>query len=81
MQEQEYKHMVDCFMCKRPFQFGPHSYLGRRIAEWDIMVCDICYPSNWDGIMPERHPDLVPYLRSKGIEVRYNSRGWINWPS
>jgi hypothetical protein len=32
-------HMVKCFLCETPFQFGPRIYNGRRIPEWDMMVC------------------------------------------
>ena len=28
--------MSQCFICKRPFKFGPHIYNGRRIAKWDM---------------------------------------------
>src|SRR5262245_27345627 len=73
--------MIKCFLCDMPFQFGPHVYGGRRIPEWDIMVCNGCYQGNWDGIVPARRSHLVPYLQSKGIEVKYNAQGWINWPS
>jgi hypothetical protein len=77
----ETPHMVKCFLCETPFQFGPHIYNGRRIPEWDMMVCRGCYQGNWDGIVPESRPRLLPYLKSKGITVKPNAQGWIDWPS
>jgi hypothetical protein len=62
-------------------KFGPLIYNGRRITKWDTMVCSRCPERNWDGIVPEKHPDLIPHLRSRGIEVKLNARGWIDWPS
>jgi hypothetical protein len=76
----ETPHMIKCFLCELPFQFGPHVYNGRRIPEWDI-VCSGCYKGNWDGIVPETRPHLLPYLKSKGIDVKPNAQGWIDWPS
>jgi hypothetical protein len=73
--------MLDCFLCKRAFQFGPHIHNGKRIPEWEMMVCDGCYKGNWDGIVPGTRPHLIPYLKSRGLEVKPNAKGWIDWPS
>ena len=70
----------DCFLCERPFQFGPHLYRGRLVRAWDIMVCDSCVRGNWDGVVPSMRPHLVPYLESKGVEGLFNEKGWINIP-
>jgi hypothetical protein len=69
-----------CFLCKRPFQFGEHVYKGRRIPQWDMMVCDGCDAANADGVMPRGHPDLEPYLKVHAIEIGYNANGWIELP-
>jgi hypothetical protein len=53
----------------------------RRIPEWDMMTCTSCYESNRDGIVPEVFPHVIPYLKSRGVEIKLNARGWINWPS
>ena len=37
-----------------------------------------CYESNW--VVPEAFPHLIPYLKSRGVEVRLNTIGWIDWP-
>jgi hypothetical protein len=73
--------MSQCFICKRPFKYGPHIYNGRRITKWDMMICSRCPERNWEGIVPEKHPDLIPYLKSRGIQMKLNARGWIDWPS
>ena len=77
----EIPYMAECFLCKKPFQFGPHIYNGRKIPAWDMLVCSGCYTGNWDGIVPEVRPHIIPYLQSKEIEVKLNQQGWIDWPS
>lgn len=74
------KILYDCFLCQRPFQFGPHIYDGRHIPQWGIQVCRTCVDSNWDGLVPEMHPRLVKYLEEKGIAIRLNKAGWIDIP-
>ncbi len=77
----EPKYICECFLCKRRFQFGPQVYDGKRIPSWNVMVCRNCYDANWDGIVPETHPHLIPYLQSRGGRVALNEHGWISWPS
>jgi hypothetical protein len=74
------KILYDCLLCRRPFQFGPHVYNGRHIAAWDAQICDRCVNSNWDGVVPETHPELVAHLKARSIPVRLNAKGWINIP-
>jgi hypothetical protein len=31
--------------------------------------------------VPSVRPQLVDHLKSKGIEVKLNAKGWIDWPS
>ena len=50
------------------------------VPEWDIMVCSNCYDFSWDGIVPSVRPHLVFHLESKGIPVKLNKNGWIDWP-
>jgi hypothetical protein len=75
------KTLSKCRLCRRRFQFGEHIYKGRAINEWDIMVCEWCYASNRDGIVPQSHPDLIQHLEKRGIGVKLNAKGWIDWPS
>jgi hypothetical protein len=46
-----------------------------------MMTCTRCYERNWDGIVPEVFPHLIPYLKSRGIEITLNARGRIGWPT
>ncbi len=73
--------MYECFLCKTQFQFGPHTYNGRRIPPWDIMVCSSCYGGNWDGLVLSSHPRLEAHLKARGIKIHLNEKGWLNWPS
>ena len=71
----------ECFLCKQFFRFGPSVYLGRRIPDWDIMVCDSCDIGNRDGVMPERRPHLTDHLIVRGIKYQFNRKGWLEFPS
>jgi hypothetical protein len=74
------KIMVECFLCEKKAQMGPHVYNIRHIPKWDIEVCDNCRKWNWDGLLPERNTRLVEYLNSRQIPIELNSSGWIAWP-
>lgn len=76
----DHKIIYDCFLCRRPFQFGPGLYAGKPIKPWDIMVCDSCSRGNHDGIVPATYPHLIEHLKSRGIAIAINSKGWIDWP-
>lgn len=69
-----------CFLCQTPFQYGPHIYSGRPVKAWDVMACNRCLDANWDGIVPSRHPRLIAHLEERGVEIRLNAKGWIDWP-
>ena len=73
-------HFVTCFLCRVPFQFGPNIYAGQRVPPWDIMVCEPCTRGNWDGIVLATHHHLAKHLRNKGIPIRLNAKGWLDWP-
>lgn len=74
------KFVAQCFLCKQGFQFGPHTYKGRRIPAWDIMICESCDNGNWDGVVPHTHPDLIQHLEKQGIGIRLNEKGWLDLP-
>ena len=74
------KIMTDCFMCKRPVQVGPHRYDGRNVPAWNVFICDGCRRANWDGLVPETYPHLIEHLKSKGIDVKLNAKGWLDIP-
>src|ERR1700704_721238 len=69
-----YKHMIQCFLCKRQFQFGAHVYEGDRVRDWDVMVCHRCRRANYEGIVPAVHPHLIAHLKRKGIKAEINAR-------
>jgi hypothetical protein len=72
--------MIECFLCGDMFQFGPGIYRGRKVAAWNIMVCNGCRTANHEGIVPSAHPRLVQHLNELGIRPKINSEGWICWP-
>jgi hypothetical protein len=74
------KIFYDCFLCQRPFQFGPHVYNGRHIAAWDVQICESCLRGNWDGIVPAQHPRLIQHLKDKGIPITLSASGWLDIP-
>jgi hypothetical protein len=73
--------LSECFLCRQRFRGAPHRYEARRVQAWDILVCDVCYRGNWDGIIPGRFPHLEEYLRARGIEIELNARGNIELPA
>jgi hypothetical protein len=70
----------DCFLCGRPFKYGPNVYDGRVIPQWEITVCRTCYNSNRDGLVPQSHPRLIRHLEARGTPIKLNEKGWIDWP-
>ena len=74
------KVLLDCFLCRQQFRFGPQIFDGHAIKSWNINVCEACHAGNWDGVPPEKHPRLVQHLRKHGIPVGRNANGWIEWP-
>jgi hypothetical protein len=76
------KHMIECFLCQRPFQFGAHVYNGRKIPQWgEVMICDTCERGNRDGLVPSAHRRLLEHLREQGITPSYNKKGLIVIPA
>ena len=74
------KFFDKCSLCKQPFQFGPHRYDGRHIASWGISVCRSCDAANWDGVVPESHPNLIEDLKQRGVRIQLNAKGWLPLP-
>ena len=69
-----------CVVCDQDFRFGPGVYDGRVVKSWQGAICDICDRSNYDGVVPSTHPNLMEHLRSIGIEPELNASGWIPIP-
>ena len=73
--------VYNCFLCNRPFQFGPNAFEGRHIGSWGIQICEKCIRANWDGIMLQEHPQLITHLDAKGIPFKLNPMGFLDIPS
>lgn len=69
-----------CFLCQQPFTATKHAV---PVAVWDIKVCEACLRWNWDGIVPNwpEGKRLTAHLKERGIDLRLNADGWIEWPS
>ncbi len=70
----------DCVLCKRSFKFSNHTYDGKKIPVWNVMICKTCLSSNHDGIVPESYPELIAQLESAGIEIQLNKKGCLDIP-
>lgn len=72
------KYMILCDVCGTSFQFGPHRYDGRKNLTYDIMVCNSCHNSNWDGWAPHYEAQVTKNLKAKGLSIpQRNERGWL----
>lgn len=76
----EHEFKIECFLCGLSFQFAHGQYDGRKIPAWGIMVCNPCFTRNWDGIVTQSWPHLVPYLESREHKIELNAKGWLDWP-
>ena len=54
-------------------------YNGKPVQGWGVMICNRCKDSNWDGLVPT--PELMKKFAEKGIEAKYNEKGWIVIPA
>jgi hypothetical protein len=72
------KILLNCDLCKREYQMGPHRYDGKRVPRYDITVCLVCYNSNWDGWNPRYEEFLLSNLTQKGLPIpEKNAKGWF----
>jgi hypothetical protein len=70
-----------CFLCSKWFQFGQHIYDGKRISEYDIKICEICYKSNRDGFLDQDASKIEAHLRDNGLNIpARNEKGWLPCP-
>jgi hypothetical protein len=74
-------YVAECFLCGLPQPHAAHEDNVPFIPEWGVSICLECRQKNHDGILPEVHPRLVPYLKSIGVKVRFNANGWIDLPA
>lgn len=69
-----------CLLCRKTFNFGGGSYRGRYFRQWKASICEGCCSANHDGIVPTTYPWLVPHLKTIGVEIVLNEKGWIPLP-
>ena len=70
--------MVQCFLCKNYFQFGPHVYDGKPLKKYRIDVCNNCLSANWDGLAPHYEKKFLKHLEENGLSVPLrNEKGWF----
>ena len=62
----EYRHKFDCGMCNKKFQFDEKKREGRRIASYELDVCNACYSSNRDGWRADFGKKLEEHLKKIG---------------
>jgi hypothetical protein len=69
----EYK----CALCSDTFQFGPHTYDGEYIPNYNITVCRTSVQSNRDGIAPVYEEQFEIHLKANNISLpQRNAKGW-----
>jgi hypothetical protein len=78
--DDEQRVTYPCGLCGSAVQFGPHRYAGRKIVEWDTLICEVCENSNWDGLDPGHHRDLMQRLQATGIRLQVLPGGFIRIP-
>lgn len=69
---------VNCFICMKSPQMGPHRYEGFGVKEWGVTCCESSVRHTPDGVVET--PDLLERMSEHGIEPRYNRKGHIVVP-
>ena len=72
--------IADCILCGGLIADKPHEHHWKHIPQWNVTICETCKKGNWDGIVLEQHPRLIAHLKSIGIEIKYNAKGWVDIP-
>ena len=63
------KFMFNCDLCGSQYQHGPHRYEGHNLKRYEMMVCDTCWQSNWDGWAPQYENRIIEHTKSKGMTL------------
>ena len=67
-----------CNLCDRLFQFGPGRYKGKYIEHYEMILCNSCFRTHWDGFPPGVEGQFVTHMKSKNIELpERNKQGWF----
>lgn len=73
------KIMVQCDLCGKEYQHGPHRYEGHKWHQFDMMVCEICHSTSHDGIPPIYEGVFKKILEQKGIAIpSRNKKGFYS---
>jgi hypothetical protein len=76
----DYAFMYRCDFCGGEFRYGQHRYAGRKIVEWDARICEPCDRMNYDGLVPQQHPELMQRLAANGTKLHRLPGGFIRIP-
>jgi len=63
------KTIEHCDLCGREFRYSPKSSDGTYIPAYQIMVCSICYATNWEGWAPQFEEKVTRNLKAKGLKI------------
>jgi hypothetical protein len=67
-----------CFLCEKPFAFGPHTYEGRYVRPLGVHICDGCLLPNEDGLALDYEAKLLAHLSERGLPLPLrNSNGLL----
>ena len=70
-----------CGVCGGETRMGQHRWAGRPIPEWgNILICETCDSMNWDGLVPQQHPELMQRLAAGGVKLERLAGGFIRIP-
>ncbi len=61
--------MEQCGLCGSSYRYEPHYYGGQKIRLYDLMVCNNCWRSNWNGWNPIYDVKLLSTLERKGLPI------------
>ena len=67
-----------CNLCDRMFQFGPGRYKGKYIEHYEMILCNPCFKTHWDGFPPGVEGQFITHMKSKEIALpERNKQGWF----
>lgn len=59
-----------CKLCHNTYKDGVNIHEGHKLKSYgDIMVCSMCWNSNWDGWAPHKADLLVKIMADKGLPL------------
>jgi uncharacterized protein with PIN domain len=74
----EFKNMQRCESCGNEFKYGYHNYDGQFIKTYQILVCSVCYETNWDGWHPNHEKKILQKLKENNSPIpERNTNGYL----